>query len=96
MTARDLQAERDRWQRFLDPVTPDDHGRWSLGDGPALRLIEGTDDAIHSVVWEVSSLGQAARWLQAKGWLEDKVDDGIKIAVEPLQGLDVRLAEPQS
>jgi hypothetical protein len=92
VSARDLAGERGRWQQLLHPAQPDDRGRWELGDGPALKLVEGTEDAIQAVVWEVSSLDKAADWLRNTGWLRETRENGVSIAPEPLQGLDVRLA----
>ena len=93
MSARDLADERRRWDQLLHPAQPNDPGRWELGDGPALKLIEGSKDAIQSVVWEVTSLGRAADWLRGKGWLGETHENAVAIAREPLQGLDVRLAQ---
>ena len=62
-----------------------------LGDGPAVRLVEGTDDGIRAVVWEVDSLGRAADWLRAQGWFGEEHDGRVLIAPEPLQGLEVWL-----
>ena len=92
VSARDLAGERHRWQRLLHPAQPDGFGRWELGDGPALKLIEGTEDAIQAVVWDVTSLGKAADWLRRKGWLGTTHENEVSITREPLQGLDVRLA----
>ena len=39
----------------------------------------------------MDSLGRAADWLRAEGWLGDEREDGLSIAAEPLQGLEVRL-----
>jgi hypothetical protein len=93
VSARDLRRERHRWQQVLLPAQPDDFDRWELGDGPALRLVAGSEDAIQTVIWEVSSLDRAADWLRGKGWLKAKHDNDTSIAPEPLQGLDVRLAQ---
>jgi hypothetical protein len=93
VSARDLAAEEQRWQRLLDPVRPTESCRWELGDGPAIRLVEGADDGIQTVVWEVGSLGRAGDWLRAEGWLGEEREGEISIAAEPLQGLDVRLTD---
>jgi hypothetical protein len=91
VTARDAASEQERWQRLLDPVRPSQPGRWEVGDGPALRLVEGPVDGIRTTVWEVRSLDRAADWLRAQGWLGERRDGELSIAAEPLQGLDVRL-----
>ena len=93
VTARDAAAEEARWQRLLDPAQPAAGGRWELGDGPAIRLVEGADDGIAALVWAVESLARAADALRAEGWLGDERDGAPTIAAESLQGLDVRLVE---
>lgn len=50
-------------------------------------------DAIQALIWNVNSLGKAADWLKGKGWLGNTHENEVSIAPEPLQGLDVRLAE---
>lgn len=91
VSARDFAEEWRRWRRLLYPTQPDELGRWELGDGPALKLVEGNEDAIQALIWNVSSLGKAADWLKGKGWLGNTHEDEVSIAPEPLQGLDVRL-----
>jgi hypothetical protein len=91
VSARDLGREHERWQRLLDPVHSDESGRWDLGEGPGLRLVEGTKDAIRSIVWRVSSLSDAAGWLKRRDWLGEVEGDRVQLAREPLQGLDIRL-----
>jgi hypothetical protein len=92
VSARDPGSEEERWQRLLDPVQPSQPGRWVLGDGPAIRLVEGAKDGIRAVVWEVHSIDRAADWLRGQRWLGEESDGELSIAPEPLQGLDVRLA----
>jgi hypothetical protein len=93
VSARDPADARHRWHQLLHPAQPNELGRWELGDGPALKLIESSEDAIQTVVWEVTSLGTAADWLRGKGWLGETHENAVAIAREPLQGLDVRLAQ---
>ena len=89
--ARDVAAQEQRWQQLLDPVKPTENRCWSLGDGPAIRLTEDANDGIQELVWEVGSLGRAADWLRAHGWLDQDRDGGVTIDKRPLQGIAVRL-----
>lgn len=93
--ARNLADEERGWERLLAPATPSEPRRWELGDGPAIRLVEGDRDRIRQVVWEVGSLGRAADWLRREGWLGQVHNDGIYIASEPLQGLEIQLSGPE-
>jgi hypothetical protein len=65
----------------------------SLGDGPAIRLVEAEREGIDQVVWDVRSLARAADWLRQQGWIGHVTDERIAIAPEALQGLDIRLSE---
>ena len=93
--ARDLPAERKRWQRLLDPARPGPDGAWHLGDGPALRLVEDEVDRIQALVCEVASLERAADFLEREGMLDAAGSRGIRIAPAALQGVDIRLTESE-
>jgi hypothetical protein len=93
VSARNVAAQEHRWQQLFDPVKPTGDRSWKLGDGPAIRLIEGTDDGIQELIWEVQSLGRAADWLRTQGWLGPERDEGVSIAAAPLQGLAVGLSD---
>ena len=87
VSARDPAAEERRWQQLLGPA-----GR-QLGDGPAISLVEGPEDRIRTVVWEVESLGRAADWLRAHQCLGSEHDDAVAIAAPELQGVDIRVSQ---
>jgi hypothetical protein len=91
VTATDPADQMPLWQRLLGP--PDPAGRWQLGDGPAIVLVEGPEDRIRTVVWEVASLARAADELRAHGWLGEQRDNSVTFAAQALQGLDIRLVE---
>jgi hypothetical protein len=90
--ARDLGPEVERWSRLLRPASETEPGLWLLSDGPAIRLTEGPDDRIAGLVWEVHSLDRAAEWLRAKDWLAGR-NGVVRIAPEPVQGIDITLVE---
>jgi len=92
VSASNVAPEAQRWQQLFDPVQPTGDRAWQLGDGPAIRLIEGTNDGFQELVWEVQSLGRAADWLRTQSWLGPERYGGVSIAPAPLQGLAVRLA----
>jgi hypothetical protein len=90
--ARSINAEVERWARLLQPAPEAERGLWPLAYGPAIRVTEGPRDRIAGLVWEVESLTRAADWLRSRGWLLQR-DGVIKIAPEPLQGIDIVLVE---
>ena len=90
VSAVDLDDQIGRWEQLLGP--PSGPGHWRLGDGPAITLVEGREDRIRTVVWEVESLDSAADRLRAEGWLGDEADGAVAIAADALQGVDIRVA----
>jgi hypothetical protein len=91
--ARDLRAERPRWQRLLAPAQPAPDGAWHLGGGPALRLVECEADRIKSLVCEVASLERAAGFLSEEKLLDSTDGNEVRLLTSALQGLDIRLIE---
>lgn len=91
VAARDVAAEAERWQRLLDPLRPTGPGRWQPGDGPAVRIVEGSEDRIERMVWTVRALDNAADWLRKQGLLAEGSDGAIRIAPEALQGVNIWL-----
>jgi hypothetical protein len=88
--ARDAPAEASRWQRLLDPIDSAEDGVWPIGDGPALRIVEGSEDRIKALVWRVRSVDVARTWLERESLLGQR-DDGLTIAPQATQGVEIRL-----
>jgi catechol 2,3-dioxygenase-like lactoylglutathione lyase family enzyme len=88
--ARDARAETSRWQRLLDPIEPSGEGVWRIGDRPVLRVVEGSADRIQALVWRVRSLDAAEKWLEHESLL-GRDGDGLTIAPEATQGVEIRL-----
>src|SRR5439155_4880380 len=89
-------AERERWQRLLEPVQLGTDGAWPLADGPALRLVEDEVDQIQALVCEVSSLERASLFLDREGLLADGPAGEVRVAQDALQGVDLRLVETRA
>jgi hypothetical protein len=93
LSARDLSAERERWQRLLDPRPRQADGAWHFADGPSLRLVEGKSDRIQALVCDVASLDAATDFLEREGMLGAASRSEVRVAPEALGGLDIRLRE---
>lgn len=93
LAARDLAAERERWQRLLDPARARTDGTWELDDGPAVRLTEGKRDQVAALVCEVASVDAAAESLERLGMLATVDANQVRIAPGALQGVDIRLTQ---
>jgi hypothetical protein len=90
LTSQDLPAERERWERLLQRA-PSSSGVWSFASGPSLRLVEGALDRIEALVCDVRSLEVAAQFLERERMLRAADGSEIRVASEPLQGLEIRL-----
>jgi hypothetical protein len=93
LSARDLPAERARWERLLAPARPDADDAWPLGEGPALRLVADEVDRIQALVCEVSSLERAHEALDRTGLVAERREGELRAAPDRLQGVDLRFAE---
>jgi hypothetical protein len=91
--ARDLGAEEARWDRLLSPAPRTAGGAWELGDGPAIRLVDGDRDGIRSLIWGVAALDRAQRFLGDEGMLGPTVEGQVTINTAAVFGLDIRLVE---
>jgi hypothetical protein len=91
VSARDVGAARQRWQRLFDPA-PSSDDRWILGNGPDLVLIAGDRDGIARLVFRAGSLAKARAWLDERSLLsDDSTVDELRVAQERVGGLDLRV-----
>ena len=88
----DLQAGRNAWERLLKPWPASEPGLWQVGDGPAIRLVEGKADALQELVVSVTSLQLARAVLQARNMI-DSDSPGVTIRSPQLNGLVIRLVQ---
>lgn len=56
----DLKAASQRWEALFDPALPDTAVRWSLGSGPAVRLVQHNRDAVLGLALDVRNPDAAA------------------------------------
>jgi hypothetical protein len=68
LEAADITAARETWKRLLDPAAETD-GTWMLGEGPALRIVEGASDRFRRVIVSVRSLPDATNALRERDLL---------------------------
>lgn len=65
------------WKSFLTPSRQIGRYRWQLGDGPAIRLLKSDLKEIKAVVFKVSSLKAAVRYLESKNMLGQKSQNSV-------------------
>lgn len=90
---KDVEGARERWRDFLGPVVGQSSERIEIADGPAVRLVPANQNAIQTLVLNVSSLKRAETFLAQSGMLGDVKDNQLRIARERVHGLDVRLVQ---
>ncbi len=80
-----------RWHQLLDPHVRAERGAWDLGAGPAVRLVESSDDAIQALVLEVQSRDKAERFLRERELLGPVEEGWLGIAGVGMGTLPLRL-----
>jgi hypothetical protein len=94
--AKDSKRLQEHWQKLLSPLQASSPGAWSVGAGPAIRVIQADKDEIRGLVVSVESLPQARRFLKAHGLFGSEQSDALTVAGSLLQGLNVTLVEQPS
>jgi hypothetical protein len=84
---------QERWQKLLDPLQASSQGVWSVGAGPAIRVIQADKDGIRGLVVNVKSLQQARRFLKEHGLLGTEQPAALTVAGSQLLGLNISLVE---
>lgn len=88
------QESVERWQALLDPIASVEPGYWRIGDGPAVRIVEGAENGVREVVLGVRSVERAATRVRELGvGTTEPAGDGALLDLPPLNGLVIRLTE---
>jgi hypothetical protein len=89
----DLDGERVRWERLLEPLSAGDDAAWHFGDGPSVRLERASGPSGQRIVCEVQSIDVAARRLEALGALGEREGGSVSISPDTLAGVHISLLE---
>jgi hypothetical protein len=87
----DLRGANRRWQMLLAPALPADAGVWNIGDGPAVRLVQGERDMIQGLVLAVVDLPSARAFLEERDLLGGGSQTELVIAPSKIGGLSIGL-----
>jgi hypothetical protein len=90
---KDVEDAQRLWGNLLAPVSETASNVWEIADGPRVRLVSSNENAIQTLVLNVSSLKRAATFLDEKKMVGSFNEDQLTIAPEKIYGLDVRLVE---
>jgi hypothetical protein len=90
---RDQQRSIGRWSRLLDPFAQAATDLWSVGSGPAIRLVPSSTDAVEYLVLRVRSLDEARDGAETAAIEVEDVDGGLSVAPKELGGLVLQLRE---
>lgn len=92
----DLGGASRRWQTLVAPAPPSDADVWSIGDGPAVRLVQADTNMIQGLVLAVIDLPTARDFLAGKSLLGASSRSEVVIAPSKIGGVRIRLVgEPQ-
>lgn len=87
------QRLQERWQTLLKPLTTSATGAWTIGSGPALRVVAADRDGIRGMEIQVRSLPEARRVLQQQGLLGAEEPGRLTLAGPAVDGLNLTLVE---
>jgi hypothetical protein len=91
IASTDFEKEKAAWKLLLGGSNAS--GSWSLGDGPAIRLAQGTDNRIQKIIFQVKSLNQAKAFLKKKQLLGAVSANEVSLNPSQVQRLNISLAE---
>jgi hypothetical protein len=89
----DLEGERVRWERLLEPLDAAHDAVWNFAGGPSVRLERARGAPAQSIVCEVESLDAAARELEALGALSGGEGESLTISPSAISGVHMSLVE---
>jgi hypothetical protein len=89
----DLNGERVRWERLLEPLDAANDAVWGFPDGPSVRLERASGAPVQRIVCEVESLETAARRLEALGALSECEGESVTVSPGALAGVHISLEE---
>jgi FtsP/CotA-like multicopper oxidase with cupredoxin domain len=93
--ATDSAEVTGRWRRLLAPFAVPASGPWPLGTGPRLAIDAAASDGVHAIVLRAASLKAATETLRKRGWLAPGSDAAVRLDPARVDGLDVRVVEPE-
>jgi hypothetical protein len=91
IAARNLEKDKAVWRQLLGAPLPS--GSWRVSAGPAIRLVQGAEDRIQSIVLKVGSLERAKLFLKENRLLGSVSSRELSLSPSNLQGLTLRLVE---
>jgi hypothetical protein len=91
----DMAKSTQLWGNLLAPQDASAEGLWHVGDGPAIRLVQSTENAMQGFVIAVASLKRAEAFLLEKALLGSVSDGEITMDASKVEGLHIRLVEKE-
>ena len=83
-----VKSEKKRWQNLMTPYSYDENNGFLLAEGPAIRIVENTDDSLVELLLEVTSFAQARSFLEEHTLLDkESINNMLLIKLPDIQGL---------
>ncbi|MFC1785980.1 hypothetical protein ACFLZA_01280 [Candidatus Neomarinimicrobiota bacterium] len=83
-----VKSEKKRWQNLMAPYSYDENNGFLLAEGPAIRIVENSDDSLVELLFEVTSFSQARSFLEEHTLLDkESRNDMLLIQLPDIQGL---------
>jgi hypothetical protein len=90
---KDLGGATKLWENLLEPASNSGTAVWKVGNGPAIRLVQASENKLQALVISVVSLRRAKAFLQERGLLGSMTKNEVRIDASKIQGIDIRLVE---
>jgi len=91
ISTSNFAEDEAEWQRLLGSRASS--GNWSVGAGPAIRLVEGSRNRIQKIIFRVRSLAQAGAFLKSRQLPGTEVEKEVLLNPSEIQGLRIGLVE---
>lgn len=92
-----VKSEKKRWQNLMAPYSYDEKNGFLLAEGPAIRIIENSDDSLVELLLEVASLSQANSFLGEHDFLDkESTQNKLIIQIPGIHGLRLVICETSS
>ena len=89
VTSKDAAALRDTWSAAMAPDAMSPDGLLAMGDGPAVQVDQGDEEAFTTLVFKVASLETAKATLSDLGLLGEATASQLTVDPAKVQGLQM-------
>ncbi len=91
ISSTSIRKDEENWSRLFG--SSNNPRSWHTGDGPKIRLVQGSQDRIQEIVFKVKSLDRAKAFLKKSRLLGSRSAKGVFLNSAKAQGLRILIKE---